>query len=97
MKKTAFWTAGLIVVVVFGCTSLKLSKENYVNLMSEMGCGMMGEGTPQVESLYGKYGVTQADIDAFRKNSSPDVMMAAAGQIAQRVAACHGATLPANP
>ena len=68
----------------------KLSKENYVGLMSDLGCGMVAENTPGSEAIYKKYGATQADIQEFRQKTKREVMIQVAQEIAQKVMACHG-------
>ncbi len=68
----------------------KISRENYVNVMSDLGCQMAAEASPASDAIYKKYGATQADIQEFRQKSKRDVMMSVSQEIAQRVAACHG-------
>lgn len=72
------------------CFGPKLSKENYVALMSDLGCALVAENSPQSEALYKKYGATQADIQEFRKKTKAETMLQVSREIANRVAACHG-------
>lgn len=87
----------IVFVLTFGIASLgcgpKLSAEQYGNLMSEMGCNGITEGSPQAKELYEKYGATQEDVMEFRQKARAKSMMEVAGIIAQRVAECHGITL----
>jgi len=82
----------LLITAILGISacSPKLSKENYTNLMSDLGCGLIAENSPQSEAIYKKYGATQADIQEFRQKSKKETMMQVSQDIANRVAACHG-------
>lgn len=74
--------------------SLKLNQTQYIALMTELGCSRNMEGTPGALETYKKFAVTQDDIQAFRKGNPAEVMMQVATQIANNVAACHGAHHP---
>ncbi|HSA60322.1 MAG TPA: hypothetical protein VLJ37_11630 [bacterium] len=75
--------------VMAGCGP-RISKETYVAAMADMGCKMVMENSPGGEAVLKEKGISQADIDEFRKKSGRDDMMAAATEIANKVAACHG-------
>lgn len=65
-----------------------ISEEKYIAVMTELGCSLVRENTPGAEKIYAQHGVTQAQIDAFRK-SGGTAMQRAASDIAKKVAACH--------
>jgi hypothetical protein len=88
-----------IILLIIGLLSVsacgpKISQENYINLMSDLGCGLVAENSPQSEAIYKKYGATQADIQQFRQKTKRETMMQVSQDIAKRVAACHGVTIP---
>ncbi len=72
----------------------KLSKEIYVQTLSDMGCKMAMESTPEGIALLKEKGITQEDINEFRKKSNVQEMMDVSHEIAAKVAACHGVSLP---
>ncbi len=72
----------------------KISRETYVAVMSDMGCQMIGENTPQGEALLKEKAATEADITEFRQKTKAQVMMEVSTEIATKVAACHGVNLP---
>ncbi len=77
---------------MIGCGP-KMSAEQYTALMSDHGCQGVTDGSPQSEELYKKHEATQDDVAEFRQKAKPKVMMKVAGNIAQKVAACHGIKL----
>ena len=93
MRHKIYCILSILTLLIASACGPKLSKENYVNLMSDLGCGMVAENSPQSEAVYKKYEATQADIQEFRQKSKKEVMMQSAQEIAQRVAACHGVKL----
>lgn len=90
MKKL-FFCLGLLLFVfnLMGCGP-KLSRENYVALMTDLGCKMTLENTPAAEEVYKKFGATPQDVQEFRQKTKSEIMMQVATQIATNVAACHG-------
>ena len=88
----------MMVLVLLGMAlsacGLKLSADQYTNLMADLGCQQLSEDSPAAAAVLQKFNATQEDITAFRQKSKPEVMMQVASQIAQKVAACHGVTLP---
>ncbi len=76
--------------------NLKLNQEQYIALMTELGCKRNLENTPGALETYKKFGVAQDDIQAFRKGNKAEVMMKVATQIASNVAACFNVAMPHN-
>lgn len=87
---------GLLIMAALGIAGCgpKISKDTYVTVMSELGCRLVQENTPSGEALLKEKGVSQTNITEFRKKSTMNEMMAAATEIATKVAACHGAAAP---
>ncbi len=87
MKKI-FLLVGAAAMLV-SCTKM-ISKEQYVDAMSTLGCKMAQEGTPQGEEILKEKGVTAEDIMNFRKKMNPEQIADIVKEISKKVAACHG-------
>ncbi len=72
-----------------------ISKEQYIKAMSELGCSMLSETSPEAAELYQKMGITQDEIMQFRQKTKIETMTEAANAIATNVAKCHGINLSA--
>lgn len=89
----------LLAIIVGGMISAcgpKLSKEQYIAVMSDLGCHMLSEGDRGVDAIYRQHGVTQADITAFRGAMKKAIIPEVATTIARKVAACHGVGTTGN-
>ena len=71
----------------------RISPEQYIKAMSELGCHQQGEGTEGGTEILKKLEVSQEDIAEFRKKTKVTVMMETATTIAQNVAKCAGVSL----
>jgi hypothetical protein len=58
--------------------------------MTAIGCKDLAEGNPAADEVLKQSGVSQAQINAFRKGADFKVIAEAASEIARRVIACHG-------
>lgn len=77
--------------VLMSCSKSTISKETYVQVMTELGCQMTTETAPAAKAIFAKHSVTQADIDAFRTDAREEVLTAAT-IIADNVAKCFNVT-----
>lgn len=77
--------------VLISCSKSTISKETYVQVMTDLGCHMTTETAPAATAIFAKHGVTQADIDAFRTDAREEVLTAAT-KIADNVAKCFNVT-----
>lgn len=69
-----------------------LTREQYVTIVSEVGCSdILDETSSAANAVYQKYGIGYGDITAFRQGSDGTTMMGVATDVANNVAACHGA------
>lgn len=84
----------LVVALCSSCTRV-IPTEKYVDAMAALGCKGIMETMPEARGLLQEKGVTLKDIQTFRQKMEPKQAMAIAMQIAGRVAACHGVSLPA--
>lgn len=91
MKNRFLWIAPAVIIGILSAScGPRLSKDQYVNAMTEVGCKGLGENSPGVAEIYKGQAVSQGDIDEFRKKGGRDALMAAAMTIATNVARCHG-------
>ncbi|MBI2346751.1 MAG: hypothetical protein HYV03_07740 [Deltaproteobacteria bacterium] len=90
--RTMVRACGIIVAMaVATACGPKLTKDTYIEVMSALGCKLLNETDPGAAEVYKKFGVTQADVNAFRRGTKREVMMEVATAIGQNVAKCHGA------
>lgn len=87
MKKLVLFLvcAGLLV----SC-SRSITKEQYIDVMSTLGCKGLAESTPGADQILKDKGVSSDQIMKFRKSTKPEEMMGVANQIIKRVMECHG-------
>ncbi len=69
------------------CTS-KLSSEQYIRAMTEIGCNDLVESDPAAKAILQKLAITPEQIAAFRKTDRERILDAAV-KIADNVAQCH--------
>jgi uncharacterized protein YxeA len=94
MKK--IMAAAFAVLFIAACSKAavkEITKDQFVEVMSEMGCKQLTEGSPAAVKYYETKGVTQKDIENFRKNSDPQEMVEVSQTIAQKVAECYTAAV----
>lgn len=68
----------------------RISQEQYISAMSELGCHLQSESTEGGNEVLKKLGISSEDIAEFRKKTKVNAMMEAATTIAQNVAKCAG-------
>lgn len=83
--------AGFCIALMASC-SKGLSREQYIDAMSTLGCKNVSEGTPEAQAIYKDKKITQDDIQKFRKSGDAKEMLKVSMEIASRVMACHGVT-----
>ncbi len=94
MKKVM--AAAFAVLFIAACskaTVKEITKDQFVEVMSEMGCKQLTEGSPEAVKYYESKGIAQKDLENFRKNSDPQQMVEVSQTIAQKVAECYAATV----
>ena len=94
MKKVI--AAAFAVLFIAACsraTVNEITKDKFVEVMSEMGCKQLTEGSPAAVKYYESKGITEESMDKFRKNASPQDMTDATQSIAAKVAECYSAVV----
>ncbi len=89
MKRFSGVVLAVSMMVMAGCGP-KLSKAQYIQVMTELGCGNLSEIQPGAQEIFKKLNVTQDDINQFRIKGDREDIVTAATEIATKVAACHG-------
>ncbi len=76
--------------------SRPIPSDQYIKAMVALGCKGAGvlETTPEGEATLKEVGVTLDQVQEFRKQSKPPVMVKVSMEIARSVAQCHGVNLP---
>lgn len=83
------------IVLFFICAALliacsrSMTKEQYIDVMSTLGCKGMAENTPNADQVLKDKDVTLDQIKKFRKKTKPEEMRPVANQIIRRVMECH--------
>ena len=90
MKKIAM--ALLAGAFLVSCANV-IPAEKYVGAMVALGCGNALENTPEGAKILKEQGVTEDQIQAFRKKMDPKKIVQITTEIATKVAACHGVKL----
>ena len=92
MNRRTLAVAVLAAATLASCSST-IPPEKYVATMVALGCGNALEGTPEGVKILQEQGITQEQIQAFRKKMDPTKIMDVTREIATKVAACHGVKL----
>ncbi len=93
--RSRLWVVGILAVsFLAGACAKSISQEQYIKVMSDLGCKLVMENSPGGQDILKADGVTPEDIQTFRKKNDVNTMIATAKEIATRVAACHGIRLP---
>jgi len=79
----------MAVAMVAACSKPQMTREKYVEVMTELGCKNIAEGSPQALEMYKTKGVTQEEIIKFRSTATQRDMLDTATAIAQNVTECR--------
>lgn len=71
--------------------SRTITSDQYINAMAALGCANLSETSPEAGAVLKTQGVTQGDINVYRKKMDPKKVMEIVNSIASRVIACHSA------
>lgn len=87
-RQLSRWALALLGTGLLACSST-ISSEKYVEVMSDLGCKRLMEGSEQAKALYKEHAVTDAQIMKFRQKTQAEKMGELATQIAEKVLACN--------
>ncbi len=94
MKKSALTLMAILSLSVgIAACSSSMPIEKYIDVMADLGCQGVTELDTKAKDIFAKHGVTQKDVDSFRRNLKRDQIKDMADKIVAKVAACHGVDL----
>ena len=89
--KNHLWGLFFIFFFLISCSEAKVSKANYINMMSDMACAGVSERSRAGDEIFSKYGVTRPDVMLFRETTDRETLNDLQIRIDQLVSACKGA------